>query len=101
MAATSVKKGQDISLVDATAVEFEYVTLPIPVPMDLFIEVDSTNAGTIQFQVLKKDTPIGPIDWTGIKAWAAGSKPYFSIENGNLNLFAKASAGTQKFVGTY
>lgn len=101
MAATNFKKGEEVSLLDANAIELEYTTQPIPVPMDLFIDVDSANAGTIQFQVLPKNQTLAGISWAGIKAWSAGSKPYFSIRNGDQNLYAKASAGTQKFTGTY
>lgn len=91
-------KGEEITSVGAAITELEATRLPIPVPMDCFIELDSANAGTVQFAAGQKG--VAPA-FTNARAYPASAKLVMSVENGNINLWYKASGAGQKFTVTY
>jgi len=92
----TVYSGNLITSSGTTEVELQFGDLPTnnSPSMVVYIQVASTNSGTIQFSVGRT------IDGS-YTAWPAGSQISMSITNGLKNLRYKASATNQKFSITH
>ncbi len=88
----TVYSGNEITSSGTTEVELQFGDLATNNPPNtvVFIQVSSSNSGTIQFSVNRT------IDGT-YTAWAASSQIPMTITNGLRNLRYKASASGQKF----
>lgn len=93
----SCKRFEDISLADTALKEYTPDNQPDKSPFELIIDTDSANAGTIQFEAAAAGSSPA---FTNCKAYPGGTKLFISLPRG-FNLFAKASAATQKFSITY
>jgi hypothetical protein len=97
MPVTTFKRFEEISLADAVSHEYQPDNQINRSPLEIFLDLDSANAGTIQFEAAVAG---GSPAFTGCKAFPASTKLTFTIPPG-FSLFAKASAATQKFTATY
>lgn len=96
-----IKNFQLISAADTVTHEVEFITAFVPQtyynPQTVYIQVDSTNTGTIKFCVALTNSfrPITPA--AQFKSYGAGARIPVTIRNGIYNLFYKASASGNKF----
>lgn len=92
-AQTTVKIGEKITSADTVQVEVQLNVVRAGVTQLIYITVDASNSGTIQFAV-------GEVINEDNYPWPAGSKIPITIKNGKSNLRYKASAASQSFVIT-
>lgn len=99
--ATFIDSGDIVTSVNSTAVELQFRnTYGNPASQVVCIVTDSTNTGTIQFQVAPAGTPVAVLSWSAKQAYPCCWRIPITIVNGKYNLYYKASAGSQSFTVT-
>lgn len=92
-AQTNVKIGEKVTSADTVQVQVKVPNFSMPSTRMIYIQVDPTNSGTIQFSV-------GEVINDDFYAWPAGSRIPITIQSGRNELRYKASGAGQSFVIT-